>query len=95
MLSPGDLLGVYTDGLTEAVNSQEEEFGLERLTAAVGEVRSACLSPTLGRVIALAVLDVSRIEAGGRLDVAVDGGRSAGIVAGYPVYDSDKLRPRG
>ena len=34
-LSPGDLLCVYTDGLTEAVNAREEEFGLDRLSAAV------------------------------------------------------------
>ena len=27
----GDLLCVYTDGVTEALNAAEEEFGLERL----------------------------------------------------------------
>jgi sigma-B regulation protein RsbU (phosphoserine phosphatase) len=31
----GDLLCVYTDGLTEAVNEAEEEFGLDRLSALV------------------------------------------------------------
>jgi len=30
-LSAGDLLCVYTDGVTEALNSAEEEFGLDRL----------------------------------------------------------------
>ena len=34
-LSPGDMLCVYTDGLTEAVNLREEEFGMERLSAVV------------------------------------------------------------
>ncbi len=34
-LSPGDLLCVYTDGLTEAVDAGDEEFGLERLSAIV------------------------------------------------------------
>lgn len=34
-LAPGDLLAVYTDGLTEAVDEKEEEFGLKRLTAEV------------------------------------------------------------
>jgi phosphoserine phosphatase RsbU/P len=30
-LSPGDLLMLYTDGITEAFNPKEEEYGLERL----------------------------------------------------------------
>jgi len=32
-LQPGDLLAVYTDGLTEATDPQDEEFGSEALTA--------------------------------------------------------------
>jgi sigma-B regulation protein RsbU (phosphoserine phosphatase) len=31
--SPGDLLLLYTDGVTEANNPKEEEFGVERLSA--------------------------------------------------------------
>ncbi len=38
-LASGDLLCVYTDGLTEAVNESEEEFGLERLSVAVAKGR--------------------------------------------------------
>jgi sigma-B regulation protein RsbU (phosphoserine phosphatase) len=34
-LSLGDVLLLYTDGVTEAVNLQEEEFGRERLAALV------------------------------------------------------------
>lgn len=34
-LSPGDILLLYTDGVTEAINPQEEEFGQERLVELV------------------------------------------------------------
>jgi phosphoserine phosphatase RsbU/P len=30
-LSPGDLFAIYTDGITEAVNQRDEEFGEARL----------------------------------------------------------------
>jgi sigma-B regulation protein RsbU (phosphoserine phosphatase) len=31
-INPGDLLALYSDGVTEALNTAEEEFGLSRLT---------------------------------------------------------------
>ena len=34
-LEPGDLLVLFTDGLTEAEDAEEEEFGVERLTKVV------------------------------------------------------------
>jgi sigma-B regulation protein RsbU (phosphoserine phosphatase) len=34
-LDPGDLLLLYTDGLTEAEDPDEEEFGVERISALV------------------------------------------------------------
>ncbi len=39
-LEPGQLLLLYTDGVTEAFNSQEEEFGRERLVRSVKAARS-------------------------------------------------------
>jgi len=36
-LEPGDVLVLYTDGVTEAWNEHDEEFGLERLRALVRE----------------------------------------------------------
>jgi sigma-B regulation protein RsbU (phosphoserine phosphatase) len=32
ILERGDLLCVYTDGVTEALNAAEEEFGMDRLS---------------------------------------------------------------
>src|SRR5690606_33662015 len=34
-MAPGDFLVFYTDGVNEAVNLNDEEFGLERLRAVV------------------------------------------------------------
>jgi serine phosphatase RsbU (regulator of sigma subunit) len=42
-LVPGDLLAIYTDGITEAFNPSGEEFGEERLIEALH--RSRDLSP--------------------------------------------------
>lgn len=36
-LEPGDVLLMYTDGITEAINAQEEDFGVERLADLVIE----------------------------------------------------------
>lgn len=41
--APGDLLLMYTDGVTDAINAQEEEFGVERLADLV--VTHAHLAP--------------------------------------------------
>jgi len=38
-IEPGDLLVLYTDGITEAVNEAEEEYGQERLIHSVRTVR--------------------------------------------------------
>ena len=38
-LAPGDLLTLYTDGVTEAVNDRGEDFGKERLVQRVRRYR--------------------------------------------------------
>jgi sigma-B regulation protein RsbU (phosphoserine phosphatase) len=38
-LSTGDLLVLYSDGITEAVNAADEEFGTERLVSLVNDAR--------------------------------------------------------
>ena len=36
-LRPGDCLALFTDGITEAMNAQDEEFGEQRLTALLSQ----------------------------------------------------------
>jgi len=43
-LGPGDLLLVYTDGITEAADPDEQELGLDRLAALVHRHRAASLA---------------------------------------------------
>jgi phosphoserine phosphatase RsbU/P len=51
VLGAGDLLCVYTDGVTEAVNAQEEEFGVARLSAVVSGGISRSLPELADRVL--------------------------------------------
>ena len=41
-LSPGDTLALYTDGVTEASNDAEEEFGEQRLVQALRQPHESC-----------------------------------------------------
>jgi len=61
----------------------------------VGEVRSPSASPTIGRVIAMTVIDAELIAPGERFQVELDAGSAVAVCEGYPIYDRDKLRPRG
>jgi len=53
-LEPGDLLVVYSDGLTEARNSRDEEFGADRLQAMLPRLRGLtaeeCVRLIIGEV---------------------------------------------
>ena len=55
-LNPGDMLIAYSDGVTECRNSQEQEFEMERLSAAAGAVSGASANQALFSTLA-AVLD--------------------------------------
>jgi sigma-B regulation protein RsbU (phosphoserine phosphatase) len=51
-LKPGDVLVLYTDGVTEAINSKEEEFGEERLLRVITENRSRPAQEIMDRILA-------------------------------------------
>jgi len=47
----GDLMLIYSDGVTEALNTEEEEFGLERLEKLVMEKRELASSDLLQEIV--------------------------------------------
>ncbi|HYR46909.1 MAG TPA: GAF domain-containing SpoIIE family protein phosphatase, partial [Thermoanaerobaculia bacterium] len=51
-IAPGDLLCLYTDGLTEAANEAEEEFGMERLATALARGRELPVGQICDRIFA-------------------------------------------
>jgi len=52
MLEPGDTLVAYSDGVLECLNRAGEEFGLERLTATLQEVKQPSAHATLMMLLA-------------------------------------------
>ena len=59
-----------------------------------GIVRSPCESPTFGEVIAMAAIDRGHVNVGQRVDVAIGDGTVGATVAPFPLYDTEKKRPR-
>jgi glycine cleavage system T protein len=59
-----------------------------------GTLTSPCQSPTLGKVIGLAVLRSDLAREGETVEVAVGDGTAPATVAPMPIYDTQKLRPR-
>jgi aminomethyltransferase len=60
----------------------------------IGIVRSPAKSPTFGEQIAMAVIDRELNREGTALDVALGDGTVTATVAAFPLYDTDKSRPR-
>jgi serine phosphatase RsbU (regulator of sigma subunit) len=52
LLEPGDTLVVYSDGIVECRNPEGEEFGLDRLTAALPQARQQWAQGTLMMLLA-------------------------------------------
>jgi aminomethyltransferase len=59
-----------------------------------GIVRSPCTSPTFNEVIAMAAIDRELANEGQRVEVAVGDGTVGATVAPFPLYDTEKKRPR-
>jgi serine phosphatase RsbU (regulator of sigma subunit) len=51
-LEPGDILAIYTDGITEAANRFGEEFGEERLLQQMQANRNLAAAELLRKVLA-------------------------------------------
>lgn len=60
----------------------------------VGIVRSPCKSPTFSEVIALAAIDRAVAEPGRGVEVALGDRTVSARVAPFPLYDTEKTRPR-
>ena len=59
-----------------------------------GIVRSPCTSPTFDEVIAMASIDRALVADGQRVEVALGDGAVGATVAPFPLYDTEKKRPR-
>jgi sigma-B regulation protein RsbU (phosphoserine phosphatase) len=49
-MDPGDLLCIYSDGITEALSVDDEEFGIERLTQVLRETRREPLEAIISAI---------------------------------------------
>ena len=50
LLAPGDVLAIYSDGVTEAMNGKDEEFGDERFAEALKANRQKCAAEIVDAV---------------------------------------------
>jgi len=63
-LNHGEVLAMYTDGITEAVNEQDEPYGLERMTAVLARARHGSAASMCDALIQ----DVRRFSGGALQD---------------------------
>ena len=62
VLLPGDILLLYTDGVTEAMDSDEKEFGAGPMMQAVESVSDGSASDVVGKVLERVIQHTSRAE---------------------------------
>ena len=95
------LVGLLTDDPQQVLAEGAQIMASEPLTSALsaGYVTASVMSPTLGRSIALALLDGGRQRTGGQVRVTVEAGKSLSATAAVVVppvfYDSDGGRLHG
>ncbi|MBQ9061393.1 MAG: SpoIIE family protein phosphatase [Eubacterium sp.] len=76
-LNPGDTLFIYTDGVTEATNAENELFGTERLLSTLNEMRTGSSRDILNHVhenIGRFVLDAPQFDDITMLSLRYNGG---------------------
>jgi serine phosphatase RsbU (regulator of sigma subunit) len=66
-LEPGDIMVLYTDGVTEAMNAKREQYGLRRLCAEIERLHAAPVADVRDQVID----SVSRFQASQRDDLTL------------------------
>src|SRR5437867_4038397 len=93
LLQPGDALVVYSDGLTEARNAADEEFGAERLRALLPRLRGLTAEHAVGLLIdqVTAFLGGERPHDDLSLVVLARPGAAAGLVP--PPFVNPAARP--
>jgi serine phosphatase RsbU (regulator of sigma subunit) len=74
-LRPDDMLAIFSDGVTDALNASGDEFGEARLVAALGASRDGAASEIVNRVMA-AVLDFGARARHDDMTVVVARGRA-------------------
>ena len=50
-LNPGDMLVIYSDGISEAMSPELEEWGEERLISAARESTGSCSAEVVGQIM--------------------------------------------
>jgi aminomethyltransferase len=86
---PNRLVNVVVDGDVPEYGAAIMKDGEQ-----VGTLTSPCESPTLGKVIGMAVVQTPHAGKGEQLEVVVGESTALATVADFPIYDPEKRRPR-
>ncbi|MBI4631855.1 MAG: SpoIIE family protein phosphatase [Chloroflexi bacterium] len=62
-LNKGDFILLYTDGLTDAINAQNEDFGLQRVTDTASKVHTQPAANIQSAIVAAVAAHVGGTEA--------------------------------